>query len=75
MFRQFNVLVKIGSKHGPLVEVDGDGSMTVHVSESTLEGKTNLKLIEMVARHYDVPKSKVKIVKGISSKNKIIRIN
>jgi hypothetical protein len=75
MKMQFEVLIKPGSKHGPLIEANTDSSMKVYLSEQFLEGKTNARLIELIAKHYDVPKSRVKIIKGLSTKNKIIRIN
>ncbi len=71
---QFEVIVKTGSKHGPLVEANADGSMKVYLREQALEGKANAKLIEMIAKHFDVSKSRVKIIKGLSSKYKLIRI-
>ncbi len=72
---QFEVLVKAGSKHGPLVEADADGSMKIYLKEPALEGKANAKLIELIAKHYDVPKSRIKIIKGLGTKHKLIRIN
>lgn len=71
---QFEVKVNAGSKHGPLIEANADGSMKVYLREQALEGKANTKLIEMVANHFDVSKSRVKIIKGLTTKYKLIRI-
>ena len=38
------------------------------------EGKANEAVIELVARHFKVPKSVVTIVTGLTSRNKIIEI-
>ena len=75
MKMQFEVFVSAGSKHGPLIEANTDGSMKIYLKEKSLEGKANVKLVELIAKHYDVPKSRVKIIKGLSTKHKLIRIN
>lgn len=38
------------------------------------EGEANLCVIELLAKHFSVPKSKVKILSGLKSRNKIIEI-
>ena len=75
MTRQFEVVVKAGSKHGPLIETGADGSMKVYLRERALDGKANVRLIELIAKHYDTSKSRIKIVRGLSSKYKLIRID
>jgi len=46
----------------------------VRVKAVPKEGKANEAVIELVARHFKVPKSVVTIVTGLTSRNKIIEI-
>ncbi len=48
--------------------------MLVCVKEPALEGKANNAVIEELAKHYDVPKSSVKLKSGVSSKYKLFTI-
>ncbi len=59
---------------GPLIKVEPDGGLTVYLRQPAHEGKANLALVELIAKHYDVPKSCVKITHGASSRHKLIRI-
>ena len=72
---QISVRVKPGSKKGPLIEPNLlDDSLVVYVREQALEGKANKAIIELVAKYYDVPKSRVEIVRGHTSKLKQVKI-
>lgn len=46
----------------------------VFVKEPPLEGKANRRIIELLAEYFNVPKSKVKIISGLTSREKIIEI-
>lgn len=72
---QVSVRVKAGSKKGPLVEPNLlDDSLVVYVREQAVEGKANRAVVELVAKYYDVPKTRVEIVRGHTSKIKQVRI-
>lgn len=71
---QFEVKVKPGSKVGPLIETEASGNMTVYLRERPHQGSANLALVKLVARHFDVPRSRVEIIRGLSSRLKTIRI-
>jgi len=47
----------------------------VRVTAPPVSGKANKAVIEFLAKHFDVPKSDVDIVKGMTSRVKIININ
>lgn len=47
---------------------------TVSVREIPAEGRANEAVIELLANYFDVPKSRVKVVSGHKSKQKIIEI-
>ena len=50
------VLVKPGSKKGPLVEEEAEG-VTVYLREKPHDGEANDALIRLLADYYDVAKS------------------
>lgn len=72
---RYSVSAKPGSKKGPLVEVDAEGNLTVFLRERAVDGAANEGLIAVLAQHFDVPKSRVSIVRGHSSRHKIVEID
>ena len=68
------VRVKPGSRKGPLVEVDADGALTVYVPERAVEGKANDAVVKLLAKHLDVPRSRVELVSGATSRVKQFRV-
>ena len=64
------VQVKPGSKKGPLVEVAEDGSLTVYVRERAIEGKATEAGTKVLADHLGVPKSRLELVSGATSRVK-----
>ena len=55
------------------VEKTEDGYI-VYVKEPPIEYKANNALIKLLSCYFDVPKSRIRIVVGLKSKNKIIEI-
>jgi uncharacterized protein len=52
-----------------------DGSVyVVRVKEPPVEGKANKAVLRLLARHFEVSESRVRIVSGFSSKNKIVEV-
>lgn len=49
-------------------------SYKVYVTAPPEDGKANKKLIELLAEHFGVAKSQVRIIKGEISRNKIVEI-
>jgi uncharacterized protein (TIGR00251 family) len=70
---RYDVSAKPGSTKGPLVEADGD-SLTVYLRERAVDGAANEALIVVLAKHFGVPKSRVSIVRGHSSRHKVIAV-
>jgi hypothetical protein len=54
--------------------VEEIGFLKVKVDAPAKEGKANKRLIEILADYFKIPKSKVKILKGEGSRNKLIEI-
>ena len=55
------------------VSREGD-SFIVKVKEPPREGKANQAVIRLLAQHFGVPKSQVRILVGFSSKTKVIEV-
>ncbi|BBZ04100.1 UPF0235 protein [Mycolicibacterium chitae] len=68
-----SVRVKPGSKKGPLVEAQA-GELTVYVRERAIEGQANAAVIRLLAEHFGVPRSRVELVSGATSRVKRFRI-
>lgn len=68
------VRVKPGSKKGPLVETGADGELTVYVRERAVEGKANEAVVKLLAEHLGVPRSRVALASGATSRSKRFRV-
>ncbi|EKD43109.1 MAG: hypothetical protein ACD_72C00454G0001 [uncultured bacterium] len=51
-----------------------DGTLKVKLTAPPVDGKANDALIKLLADHFDITKSKIKIATGATSKNKTIEI-
>jgi uncharacterized protein (TIGR00251 family) len=49
-------------------------SFTVKVKEAPKEGKANRAVIKLLAEHFGIPKSQVRIISGFKSKNKVVEV-
>lgn len=72
---RYGITVKPGSRKGPLVEVGDDGSLTVFVRERAVDGAANDGVIRLLAAHFGVPRSHVEIVRGHTSRSKLIEVD
>ncbi|MBQ7802336.1 DUF167 domain-containing protein [Candidatus Saccharibacteria bacterium] len=66
------VLVKPGSKKGPKIEENPDGSLTVFLREKAHDGEANAALLKLLADFFDIPKTSMRIKSGVSSRKKIV---
>ncbi|GAA3966362.1 DUF167 domain-containing protein [Gordonia caeni] len=71
---QIAVTVKPNSRKGPLIETGEDGALTVFVREPATEGKANKAVALLLAKHFGVPKSTVRLIGGATSRTKRFRI-
>jgi len=55
------------------VSQEGD-SFIVKVKEPPKEGKANQAVIKLLAEHFGVPQSQVRILSGFRSRNKVIEV-
>jgi len=68
------VRVKPGSKKGPLIDPSEDGSLTVFLQQRAVDGAANDGLIEVLAKHFGVSKSRIVIESGFTSRIKRIAV-
>jgi uncharacterized protein YggU (UPF0235/DUF167 family) len=71
---RYTVMVKPGSKKGPLVEAGADGSLTVFLKERAVDGAANEGLIKVLAEHLGVRKADVSIESGFTSRIKRVSV-
>lgn len=70
---KISVRVKAGAKEN-LVEDQGGGNYRVRVKAPPVEGKANEALITVLAEHFNVPKSRIRLCSGKTSKHKLFEI-
>ena len=56
------------------VEQLADGSYKIFVHSPPIDGKANAAVVEVLAKHFKVAKSNVKIVSGEKSRSKVVEI-
>lgn len=54
---------------------ENENHFKIKVRAPATEGKANEALIETLSKYFDIPKSRIKIDKGLLSRNKIIEID
>ncbi|MFC9892311.1 DUF167 domain-containing protein [Nocardia sp. NPDC127579] len=67
--------IKPNSRKGPLVETADDGTLILFVRAPAVEGKANRAAIELLAAHFDVPKSSVRLAAGTTSRFKRFEVD
>lgn len=56
------------------VEVQPDGSLLVFVNAPPVDGKANEAVVRAVAAHFEVPRSSVEIVRGVTGRQKLLEV-
>jgi len=69
---KIQVKVKPNSKSAEVIQ-EGE-SFIVKVREPPKEGKANHAVITLLAEHFGVPQSRVRILIGFKSKNKVVEV-
>lgn len=70
---RISVTVKPNAREETIIRQD-DGGFVVSVKAPSREGKANGRLLKVLAKHFDVAPSCVRIVLGVSSRKKIVEI-
>lgn len=66
--------IKPNSRKGPSIRTCDDGTLELCVRAPAVEGKANKAAIELLAEHYGVPKSRVRLVAGATARHKRFEI-
>ena len=69
----FNVRVTPHAKQNKIVE--NDDVLRVYTTTAPEKGKANGAVIDLLSDYFKIPKSKIKILKGDTSRDKIISID
>ncbi len=70
---KITVQVKVGCKVEGVEFLD-DGSYLVRVRARPVDGEANKRVLEVLAAHFDTPKSRVNLVSGLKSRRKIFEV-
>ena len=74
-FMKISVRIKPNSRHREEVVKNDDDTLTVYVKAPAIEGRANAAAIKLLAKHFKVASSKIKLVRGATSKYKIFDID
>ena len=69
----FNIRVTPHAKQNKVVETDG--VLRVYTTVAPENGRANDAVIKLLSEYLDVPKSKIKILRGMTGRDKIIAID
>jgi len=67
------VRVTANAKAPQVTRVD-DADFDVRVDEKAVEGRANKRLVEILADHFKVPRSRISIVRGAKSRDKVLQV-
>jgi uncharacterized protein YggU (UPF0235/DUF167 family) len=71
--KNFKVRVTPHAKQNKVVE--SDGVLRVYTTTAPEKGRANGAVIELLSEYFDVPKSRIKISKGLAFREKTITID
>lgn len=72
---KISIHIKPNSRHREEVVKNDDDTLTVYIKAPAIEGRANTAAIKLLAKHFKVTSSKVKLVRGVTSKYKIFEID
>jgi uncharacterized protein YggU (UPF0235/DUF167 family) len=71
---KLDIHIKPNSTKGPLIEEQTNGSLVVYVREIASDSKANEALIKLLAKRFGAPKTHITIMRGQTSRHKLIDI-
>jgi len=57
------------------ISEEEDGSLVVRIAEKPLFGRANKRLIEVLAKHFNVKKNQIRIIRGLKSRFKMVSVD
>ncbi len=67
--------LKPNSRHREEVVPNDDGSLTIYTKAPAIEGRANAAAIKLLAKHFGVSKSQIRLLHGATSKHKVFNID
>ena len=72
-----DIIIKVkiipGSSKNKIIGIYAD-TLKIAITSPPVEGKANKKCISYLSKHFDIAKSKIEILSGKNSRNKLIKI-
>jgi uncharacterized protein YggU (UPF0235/DUF167 family) len=56
------------------VDKNNDGSLKVWVKGKPFRGEASLEVIDALSNYYKIPKSSIRVIKGLTSRNKVVEV-
>ena len=75
LIMRISVHLKPNSRHREEVVPNDDGSLMIYTKAPAIEGRANVAAVKLLAKHFGVASSKVKLLRGASSKYKMFEID
>ena len=72
---KISVHIKPNSRHREEIVTNDDGSLTIYTKAPAIEGRANLAAVKLLAKHFGVAPSKIKLVRGAASRYKVFEID
>jgi uncharacterized protein (TIGR00251 family) len=69
-----SIKVKTKTKENKIIKTDTDNVWKIYIKECAEKGKANNELINLLSDKLDVSKSRISIISGKKSHNKLIEI-
>lgn len=72
---KISIHLKPNSRHREEIVTNDNGSLTIYTKAPAIEGRANVAAAKLLAKHFGVSSSKVKLVRGAASKYKVFEID
>lgn len=72
---KISVHLKPNSRHREEVVVGDDGVLIIYTKALAIEGRANEAATKLLAKYFGVAPSKVKLVRGATSKHKVFEVD
>ena len=72
---KISIYLKPNSRHREEVVVGSDGVYIVYTKAPAIEGRANAAAIKLLAQHFGVSKSQIRLLHGATSKHKVFNID
>lgn len=72
---KISIHLKPNSRHREEVVTNDDGSLTIYTKAPAIEGRANVAAVKLLAKYFDVSSSKLKLLRGATSKYKVFEVD